>query len=149
MLREGLARKVFISKIKTDKAKEIIKRLKGKRFICFCGSIKQCEEIGTNLIHSKIDKKIREQLIAKFNNEEIDELYAVDMLQESMNLNKINAGIIVQLDNGERTAVQMIGRVLRSIAPEVYILMAKGTQDEQYMKTALQSIDSKYINYIT
>lgn len=151
MLREGMVRKQFISKIKTDKTKLIIEdlRARGKRFICFCGSIEQCEEIGTNLIHSKINKPTRQQLINEFNKVEKSELFAVDMLQESMNLNQIDAGIIVQLDNGERTAVQMIGRVLRSIAPEVYVLVAKNTQDEQYMNKALQSINSKYINYIT
>ncbi len=150
MLREGLKRKMFIARMKSGKTEEIIKdlRSKGKRFICFCGSIEQCEEVGTNLVHSKINKNIRQQTIDKFNRLEINELFAVDMLQESMNLNQIDAGIIVQLDNGERTAIQMIGRILRSIAPEVYIIVVRGTQDEQYMNKALQSIETKYINYI-
>lgn len=148
MLRAGLQRKMFLASIKGKKAKEIIDSLKGKRFICFTGSIEQVEKLGNANIHSKVGKKKREELIHKFNTLEIDELYAVDMLQESMNLNKIDAGIIVQLDNGERTAVQMIGRTLRSLAPEIYILVVKDTQDEIYMRNALSSIDKKYIKHI-
>jgi superfamily II DNA or RNA helicase len=149
MLREALKRKTFISKAKTEATKDILTKLKGKRFICFSGSIDQCEELGGEFtIHSKIDKNTRQQRINSFNKLEIDEVYAVDMLQESMNLNQIDAGIIVQLDKGERTAIQMIGRVLRSIAPQIYILVARDTQDEQYMKSSLKNIDSKYINYI-
>jgi superfamily II DNA or RNA helicase len=149
MLREGLRRKVFLAGCKMNLAKEVIDELRSsnKRFICFTGSIAQCEEIGTNIVHSKIDKKNRQEVIDKFNSLEIDEIYAVDMLQESMNLNDINAGIIVQLDNQEKSTIQMIGRALRSLAPEVYILLVKDSQDEVYANKALSGIDKKYIKY--
>jgi superfamily II DNA or RNA helicase len=151
-LRSGLQRKLFLTKLKTSQTQSIIEELKRdkKRFICFTGSIEQCKELGDpdNLVHSKVDKLKRQKIIDDFNAGSIDDIYAVDMLKESMNLSKIDAGIIVQLDNGERSAIQQIGRVMRSIAPEIYILVVKNTQDEQYMDRALASIDKKYIKHL-
>lgn len=150
MLRAGLDRKRFLAEIKTERAKELVEQLRDKRFICFSGSISQSVELGAknNIVNSKVDKEERQEIIDNFNKEEIDQLHAVNMLRESMNLNNIDAGIIVQLDDQERTAVQSIGRVLRSIAPEIYILVVKDTKDEQFMKNSLKNIDNKYIEYI-
>ncbi len=149
MLRAGLDRKNFLASIKTEKAKELIEQLKDKRFICFSNNIAQSKELGAkeNIVNSKVSKEERQEIIDKFNSEQINELHAVNMLRESMNLNNIDAGIIIQLDDQERTAIQSIGRVLRSIAPEVYILVVKNTKDEQFMNNSLKNIDRKYITH--
>ena len=70
------------------------------------------------------------------------------MITEGMNLNGIEAGIIVQLDGKERLFVQKCGRALRAEDPVVYIFYYKDTQDDVYLKGALENIDEKFVKYI-
>lgn len=145
-MQSALERKKFMAEAKTFRAKEILSHLKEKRFICFTGSIWQCAELGGPLsIHSKIHKKDREKIINDFNEGRINELYAVGMLREGMNLEGIETAIIVQLDNQRGSAEQMIGRALRSIAPQIYIILCRDTKDEDYFGKATRGIDPQYI----
>lgn len=139
-------RKKMMSRIKTDSLKKLVKILDNKRFICFTGSIEQCREVGAvGAIHSKIDLKTRAYLIEDFNEGKTNHLFAVGMLRESMNLNGIEAGIIGQLDNQSGSFEQMTGRSMRAIAPEIYILVLRGTKDEDYFNKATMNISSQYI----
>lgn len=143
-LQSGAKRKVYLGLLKTNIAKQLLEKVKDKRFICFCTNIEQAEILGNkNAIHSK--KKNTDEIINKFNNKEINSLFAVGMLQEGMNLNDIQAGIIVQLDGEERAFIQKFGRALRADSPVQYILYYKDTRDEEYLQKALENIDTKYI----
>ena len=143
-LQLGNTRKKYLGTLKTEVAKKLLKKLKNKRFICFCTSIEQAEALGgVNAVHSK--KKDRFDIIDRFNNKEISSLFAVGMLQEGMNLNDIQAGVIVQLDGEERAFIQKFGRTLRADSPEQYIIYFKDTRDEEYLAKALENIDEKYI----
>ncbi len=143
-LQLGSKRKIYLGVLKTQAAQRLLKQLKKKRFICFCTNIEQAEALGgTNAVHSK--KKDRLDIINKFNNKEINSLFAVGMLQEGMNLSDIQVGIIVQLDGEERAFIQKFGRTLRADSPEQYIIYFKGTRDEEYLAKALENIDEKYI----
>ena len=148
-LRAGNNRKRFLSECKTKHAIELVSKLKDKRLICFAGSIPQAKLLGKNLaIHSGIPKKKRLQIIEDFNNQNIHQLFVVDMLKEGMNLKNIEVGINVQLDNVERYFAQSHGRVLRSSFPEHYILFVENTQDETYVSTALENFDKQYVSTI-
>ena len=70
------------------------------------------------------------------------------MITEGMNLTAIEAGIIVQLDGKERLFIQKFGRSLRAEDPVTFIFYYKNTQDENYLKLALENIDEKYIQYL-
>ena len=70
------------------------------------------------------------------------------MITEGMNITNIEAGIITQLDGKERLFIQKAGRVLRADDPIAYIFYYKNTQDEVYLKNALENIDEKYVKYI-
>jgi superfamily II DNA or RNA helicase len=70
------------------------------------------------------------------------------MITEGMNLTDIQTGIIVQLDGKERLFVQKFGRSLRAEDPVTFIFYFKDTQDEVYLKTALENVDAKYIQHI-
>ena len=143
-LQIGSQRKVYLGLLKTQVAKEVLKKLKKKRFICFCTNINQAEALGgNNAIHSK--KKGNLEIINKFNEGKINSLFAVGMLQEGMNLNDIQAGVIIQLDGEERAFIQKFGRTLRADTPEQYIIYFKNTRDEEYLQKALENIDDKYI----
>lgn len=80
-LRVGSERKRFLGECKTETARLLLYKLRTKRFICFCSSIEQTESLGgKNAIHSKNKDSLK--IIDSFNNKEIDNLFAVGMLQE-------------------------------------------------------------------
>jgi superfamily II DNA or RNA helicase len=145
-LSAGNTRKKFLSECKTKFAKILIEKLKNKRFICFTGSIKQSEELSKGLsIHSGINKKGREKLITQFNSGEIDYIFTTNMLREGMNLHNIEAGILVQLDNQEKNMIQQLGRTMRSLIPEFYVLYVEDTQDFTYLTTATEGLNKEYV----
>jgi superfamily II DNA or RNA helicase len=129
-------RKRFLSGLKTEHVKKVIDKY-DKRFICFAGSIIQCNQLGgrNNVVHSKI--KNPSKIIEKFNSKLINQLFVVDMLREGENLVDANV-IIVQLDSKNRSALQMLGRSLRHSDPVIHIFYYKNTQDEIYLKNSLE-----------
>ena len=143
-LQWGSKRKMYLGSLKTEFAKSLMSEQKGKRFICFCTNIDQAEYLGgENSVHSK--KKNCQEIINKFNEKQINSLFAVGMLQEGVNLTDIEVGVIVQLDGEERSFIQRFGRTLRSDSPVQYIIYFKDTRDEEYLNKALENIDKKYI----
>lgn len=141
-------RKRFLSNVKTKFVKQVLSKTT-KRLICFTGSIEQSEELSEGLsIHSKISKVKRKELLEGFNKGDIDRLFATGMLKEGINLENIELGIIIQLDNQERYFTQVHGRVLRSSLPEQYVFYVKGTQDEVYLENIINNFDEKYIENI-
>ena len=145
-LQCGSKRKKYLGLIKTPVAMDLLNQLtdNNKRFICFCTDIEQAVYLGgESAVHSK--RTDNAEIIRKFNEKEINELYAVGMLQEGVNLNDINAGLIIQLDGEERSFIQRFGRTLRADSPEQYIIYYKATRDEEYLNNALEGIDKKYI----
>lgn len=147
-LQWGSKRKRFLGELKTGKALEIVERLRAenKRFICFCSSIAQAQCLHDELsIHSHNPLSLK--IIDLFNKKEINELFAVGMLQEGQNLTDIQAGIIIQLDGEERGFIQKFGRTLRAESPVQYILYYKNTRDEEYLEKALEGMNKNYITY--
>jgi len=143
-------RKKFIAEVKTAKVKRLVEgfRLDNNRFICFTGSIKQANEIGSaNAIHSKNTNEYNQDLIDCFNNLECDELFAVKMLREGVNLTNIEKGIITQLDSGIGSFYQMLGRCLRHEFPEMHLILLQGTQDVKYFKRSMKDFNEDYITW--
>jgi len=142
-------RKKFLANCKTRHIRELLKYVDNKRFICFTGSIEQSDALSNGLsVHSKIPKKKRIELITDFNNGKIDKLFATGMLKEGINLENIEVGLIIQLDNTLRYFSQTHGRTLRSSFPEQYVMYVKDTQDETYIKTALEDFNMDYVKFI-
>lgn len=113
----------------------------------FCGSIEQAEALSKNVIHSKISHP--ERVLADFKEGKINELFAVSMLKEGVNIPNIHACIITQLDSKERDFVQKAGRALRNPDdPMVFVFFFRDTRDEEYLKVALKNLDDKYIQWI-
>lgn len=148
-LQAGMARKRFLGNLKTRYVFPVIERLRKehKRFICFCSSIQQAEDLGErNAISSKNSRSFT--VIRKFNEGVIDEMYAVGMITEGQNLSRIQAGIIVQLDNEERLFIQKFGRTMRADSPEQYILFFNNTRDQVYLEKALKDINKDYVKVL-
>ena len=146
----GSQRKRFLGELKTEAVYRLIQRIpKRKRFVCFCASVTQAGMLSTDkTISSKKTSKYNQEIINKFNGGYINSIYAVGMITEGMNLNKIDMGIITQLDGKERLFVQKAGRVMRADDPIAFIFYFKDTQDEVYLRNALENIDAKYVQHI-
>lgn len=148
-LYSELCIKRFLSEIKTPYLDEFLKDAKYRRFIAFFGSVSQAKELakinGGYAIYSEEKNSLK--LIEKFNEGEIDNLYAVGMLQEGMNLKNIEIAIIAQLDGNTRGFLQKMGRGLRSELPEIYIFAFRDSKDEKYLKKALSNIDKDIVNH--
>lgn len=145
-LEAGSERKRFLANVKTKYAAKLLDKFKDKKLICFTHTIKQSEELSKGYsIHSKVAKELREGMIKDFNEGKITKLFTTKMLREGMNLEGIEVGIIVQLDNNTKSFYQTIGRVLRSQFPEYYIIYVKDTQDEVYVRNALQGFNPNYL----
>jgi superfamily II DNA or RNA helicase len=143
-------RKKFIAEVKTQSVKDLVNEFRNikSRFICFTGSIKQVQEIGSeSAVHSKNDSEKNQELIDCFNRLECDELFAVKMLREGVNLTQIEKGIITQLDSGIGSFFQMLGRCLRYEFPEMHLLVIQNTQDEVYFNKSMKGFNQKYITW--
>ena len=148
MLRAGNLRKRFLGAQKEDAIRRVCDRLKkdGKRFLCFCSSIKLAEEIGKNqAFTSKTPVSMR--LLDKFNNHEIDSLYVVGKLIEGQNLKDIDCGVLGQLGGTERITVQSIGRIMRSDKPVIYVPVFDYTKDDSFLYTLTANIPKEYIQH--
>jgi superfamily II DNA or RNA helicase len=151
MLRAATERKEFLASCKTKKARNLINSLleQGKRFVVFCGSIEQANQLGNDrAVHSGNTKKQNQSIIDAFNRGEINSLYFYKMGKEGLNLFNIDAGLIIQLDSGfdeGLSFLQRIGRALRGKDPDIYVFYVPETQDEKYYNRAIKHIDKQYI----
>ena len=143
-------RKRFLANMKTSLVKKFIEEhhLLNNRFLCFAGSIAQIKELGGKVaIHSKLTKSVQSKLLNDFTNKIVNQLFAVGMLKEGMNLPDLDTGIIVQLDGNERDFVQKMGRLLRADKPDIYIFYFQDTRDEVYLSRALAGLDEELVTY--
>lgn len=144
-------RKKFLAESKTKYAKKIIDSFRSdkSRFIAFTGSIEQSLLLGSkSSINSKNLKKHNQALIDCFNDNQCDELFAVKMLREGMNLTNIEKGLIVQLDSTVGSFYQMLGRAMRSEFPVMHLIVVENTRDEYYFNKSMLDFDQKYVTYV-
>ena len=146
----GSQRKRFLGDSKTNAAKSLLKIIPvRKKLVCFCASVAQATTLSArNTISSKRTNKYNQAIIDSFNKGTIHRIYAVGMITEGMNLADIETGIIVQLDGKERLFIQKFGRAMRAENPVAFIFYYKNTQDENYLRGVLGTIDSKYVKHI-
>ena len=144
-LQQGTIRKRYLASLKEKVAKSILKRIENKNYICFAGSIEQALELGgQNVVYS--NNKENTNIIRKFNNGIISNIFAVNMLKEGINLNNIEASLIIQLGSKELDIIQRIGRILRAKeSPIQYIIYFKNTQDEVYLENVLNLFETEII----
>lgn len=152
-LYSELCIKRFLSEIKTSYLDEFLQDVidDGNKFVCFFGSVFQAEELAkkhnANLIATK--NKESHDLIEKFNNDEISNLYCCRMLSEGITLSNLDMGIIAQLDGKANNFIQRCGRILRNQdRPYLYIFYYQDTKDAEYLEGSLKKVNKDYITYL-
>lgn len=154
MLQAGLERKRFLGEMKIPYVSYLLNKIDDRRYICFCPTIEIARElytlhpVGSACINSKESTKENEENLAAFNNGDKDHLFVVGMLTEGTNLVDIEAGVLMQLDRGERTMIQKFGRTLRSEHPKMYFFRFLDTVDDKLVKNIAWNIDSKHITNV-
>lgn len=147
-LRLGNERKRFLGQLKDNAVLYLCDKLKknNKRFLCFCSSIKQAKSLGGNYSFTSETPKSMDTL-NKFNNHEIDSLFVVSKLIEGQNLVDIDSGIITQLGGTPRITVQMIGRIMRSKKPIIYVPIFDDTKDTSFLWTVTSNVPADCIKH--
>jgi hypothetical protein len=146
----GSQRKKFLAESKTELAKKVVQHLKEKRLLCYAGSIEQCNILG-NAVHSRKTKKQNLEMFNSFNSYETSMICMNKMGREGLNLEGIEAMLIVQLSSGKDEGleiVQRFGRALRADSPEIYVLVCNNTIDEAYLERAMMKVERNKIKYI-
>lgn len=148
MLMAGNCRKRFLGDIKENFVRRICAYLdkEKKRYLCFCSSIKQAQNLGGDLAFTS-ETPASANLLDRFNSHEIDSLFVVGKLIEGQNLNDIEHGIITQLGGTSRITVQSIGRILRSKNPVIWIPIFDDTKDTSFLYTVTSNIPANYIKH--
>ena len=153
MLRAGLDRKNLLGMLKVPYVEYLLGKIRDKRYICFCPTIEIAEYLCLHdqqgvVITSKKTTKSNRMNLSRFNLGEVDHIYVVGMLTEGTNLANIEAGVLIQLDNGERTMIQKFGRTLRSEHPKMYFFRFLDTVDDKLVRNIAWNIDSKYLTNV-
>jgi len=133
----------WLSEIKEEYCKELLRALKDNRTLTFCSSIKQTENLGKYCINSKNKKAI--ESLDKFNSKKIKHITACQMLNEGMNLKDCQIGIYCNINASERINKQKAGRLLRHKKPIIIIPYWVNTREEEIVNKMLQEYDSSYI----
>lgn len=134
---------------KTNMAKIMINHVlpPDGRYIIFCGSIKQANELmGADVYHSEVS----DAAFQAFCNEKIAKLGVVDAVNEGHSVPNVDGALIVQLSSQKRALIQRIGRAVR-IRPghkaKIWILVTRETVDENWFKQAIEDFDPTKIKY--
>lgn len=140
-------RAVYNSKTKTEAAKTIIENEKGRKLM-FCASIKQAEELCKNTYHSKTDNTNLKAFIKG----DIDEVSMVNTGGVGTTYKGIDHLLMTQADSDNNgLTTQKICRTLlyqENYEATVWILCLVGTQDEKWVKSALENFDPSKVEYI-
>lgn len=145
-LRASLNRLQWLSTIKNNYIKQLIDCVSNERFIVFCNSIKQAQELNSNCISSKNKKAT--SLLEDFNAEKINSISCVNMLNEGCNLFNCRIGIWAVINSSFIMQCQKLGRNLRHPHPIIIIPYFENTREEEIINAFISDFDSKLINKI-
>lgn len=141
----GAKRKAFYAEIKgrvvIEELSELITMM---RTVIFAERIEALKDSNITCIHSRQSTEENKIIISRFNNKEIHEIGAVNMLNESENLEDIQLAINLQLATQSKIInVQRQGRATRGKNPIVILPYIFGTKDERNCKKFMSDYSTK------
>lgn len=137
----------WLSSLKNDEVKNILKHFKDERVLTFCNSIEQTEILGKHCINSKNKESV--STLKSFNDGKINHITACNMLNEGMNLSKCRVGIYANLNSSETIIKQRLGRILRHKSPIIVIPFYKNTREEELVNKMLEDYNPQLVKSIT
>jgi superfamily II DNA or RNA helicase len=138
---------IYNSPTKLETAKKLINYLNCRKLV-FTGSIEHAESITKQTYHSKTNQ----DYLNLFLDEKIDLLACVNAGGTGFTYKNVDHFIIVQADsNKSGNVIQKISRGLLlqpDYVASIWVICLTGTQDENWVKNALESLDQNKIEYI-
>ena len=135
----------WLSDKKMNTMKILKEHFKNERVLLFCNSIEQTEVLG-NCINSKFKSSLT--TLEDFNKGKINQISAVNMLNEGCNLVNCRIGIYGNLNSSEIIVKQRLGRILRHKDPIIIIPYYKDTREEELVDKMLEDYNPKLIKTI-
>ena len=135
----------WLSDKKMNTMKVLKEHFKNERVLLFCNSIEQTEVLG-NCINSKFKSSLT--TLEDFNKGKINQISAVNMLNEGCNLVNCRIGIYGNLNSSEIIVKQRLGRILRHKDPIIIIPYYKDTREEELVTKMLEDYNPKLIKTI-
>jgi superfamily II DNA or RNA helicase len=146
-----------LSKMKKFLSKDILLKKvinyipQNEKVLVFATSQEQCSRMFRYYHTSKNTATENKRILDQFKNGEIRILSAIEQISEGINIPDLKNIVICHSYASEQKPLQKIGRALR-LNPDqtasVHILYYKGTVDEEWVKSGLQSIDESRITYL-
>lgn len=136
----------YLSDIKTEFVKELLKYLEDYRVLTFCNSIEHTKQLGEHYINSK--NKNYQKVLDDFNEGAIKHITACDMLNEGMNLVDCRVGIYANLNSSDTLIKQKTGRLLRHSQPVIIIPYYKGTREQEIVEEMLKNYNPELVKII-
>lgn len=132
-------RLITLSDWKVKHSKKILDtELKDKRVIVFCNSIEQTHKFNITCIHSKNTEAPK--ALEDFNVKKINQIAAVNQLNEGINLTECQYGLFNSLNASSVMTIQKTGRILRHPHPIIIIPYFKGTREEELYNKLKETI---------
>lgn len=136
---------------KLEVCKLLLEKCKGNRILVFGGSIDQIEKLMPGKVYHSKSGKAGHAYLAAFMAEEVDEIGTVAAANEGLNFPNLDIGVLAQISSDARVLIQRLGRLVR-FRPDykaiIFILIAKGTKDADWFKTASANLDQTTIRYV-
>lgn len=145
-LRLAGIRLEWLSSLKNDEVKKILRLFQNERVLTFCNSIEQTEILGKHCINSKNKESV--SILESFNNGKINHITACNMLNEGMNLVDCRIGIYANLNSSEIIIKQRLGRILRHKNPVIVIPFYRYTREEILVDKMLEDYNPQLIKNI-
>lgn len=145
---------IYGLKSKTDAAKLLLEYVipKEERTLIFAGTTAQADELCEHRFHSNQTKEESKDFDL-FASGQINRLSSVRALNEGHNIDALDNALIIQVNSNELHLIQRIGRIIRyreDHEGSIYIIVSRGTVDEDWLNKALleSTIDESNIEYI-
>lgn len=135
----------WLSDKKMNTMKVLKEHFKNERVLLFCNSIEQTEVLG-NCINSKFKSSLT--TLEDFNKGKINQISAVNMLNEGCNLVNCRIGIYGNLNSSEIIVKQRLGRILRHKDPIIIIPYYKNTREEELVTKMLEDYNPELVKTI-
>ena len=135
----------WLSDKKMNTMKILKEHFKNERVLLFCNSIEQTEVLG-NCINSKFKSSLT--TLEDFNKGKINQISAVNMLNEGCNLVNCRIGIYGNLNSSEIIVKQRLGRILRHKDPIIIIPYYKDTREEELVTKMLEDYNPELVKTI-
>lgn len=147
--------KQFFGKLKSKEkaAKKLIDEIQSrsnKKILVYCGSIDQTKHFDIPTYHSKLSKEEKKENYDAFYDGKIKILTNVNSIKESVSIPDLKYSIAMKVDASSRGMEQILGRILRLSVEDtavLYVLVARNTIEENWIRKATANLDKSKISY--